>query len=335
MNRFCWMLIPFGVGLSAIAVAADPADPLAAEHLVLTGATLYRNRQFEQARETFERAYALSPRSSTLLNLALAEFQTQRYVEALWHLRHYVRAPDADTKRAESVRTKVIPRAEAKTAHVQLDVPDDAKVDIDGEPASRIDNKQVDLTPGYHLIEVRRGGHANAVHVDLAAGEHRSVRIEFATDVRANAQDSPPVRTSTLAPADAAERSPPPARTWTVVGLGVASLATFGVATGFYVASLNDNERSQTLRATLPPQEDACTAPVPSDRTGPCGQLQDAVDAKNEHRNRAVGFAVAGGALAVAAVGAWWLWPKPKGATAWVAPHVSREGGGVRVEGAF
>jgi tetratricopeptide (TPR) repeat protein len=118
---------------SPVARAADGGD---AKTLVQAGAEQFTRMQYDAARESFAQAYALDPQAATVLDLALAELQTKRPVEAAAHFRAYLARPDADQDKRGAVEAKWLPRAEAQLARVQLVVPAGAQVLVDGVPAT-------------------------------------------------------------------------------------------------------------------------------------------------------------------------------------------------------
>jgi len=82
------------------------------------GAEQFTRKQYEAARESFAQAYALDPAAVALLDLAMAELETNRPVEAAAHFRAYLARPDAEEDKRGAVQAKCLPRAEAQLGRV-------------------------------------------------------------------------------------------------------------------------------------------------------------------------------------------------------------------------
>ncbi len=302
-------------------------------------AALYEAKKFSDALRLFQEAYAIERKAATLLNIAVTEYQLEQYPEAIRHARQYAQSPDAKADEAKSMLTRFVPRCKAETAHVQFEGAGETDVAVDGKPAEPLTDPVVDLMPGRHRLVVRRGGRTRTFDVDMKAKEERTLAL----DAPAEEPAPSPSLLLTPPPMPVAGDSPAPhssARTWTVLGLGAASLASFGLGVGFYVVSENEYANGMRLRAQLPANS-ACVPPVRADLANTCADLRDALtNGYPVNRDRGLGFVVAGSALAVGAVATWFLWPKRKTTTTavsvqWIAPDVQPQGGGFRLGGAF
>jgi hypothetical protein len=67
-----------------------------------------------------------------------------------------------------------------------------------------------------------------------------------------------------------------------------------------------------------------------------CQQLQDNINTAHDEHVASTAAWITGGVLAAAAIGTWFLWPKPaQTARALVVPTASRDGAGAAIVGAF
>src|SRR5688572_6246000 len=79
---------------AAIAQGMD-ADTKEAKTLFEDGVKLYKAGKYEEARVKFKAAYGLKKRPSIVLNLANAEMQTKRTMDAIAHFKEVLAMADA------------------------------------------------------------------------------------------------------------------------------------------------------------------------------------------------------------------------------------------------
>jgi hypothetical protein len=306
--------------------------------LVKRGTEAFARRDYDGARAVLEQAYALRPRTATLLKLALAELQCGRFVPAAKHLREYVGHDDAPASALEAVRSRWLPQAESHTARLAVKAPAEVEVLVDGTVEGRGPLEGVVLGEGSHVVAFRLGAVTQTQVVVGKAGE--VVNAEFVPPPQAPVEDRPAAAERALVvPAPVEEPTLPEsgasgAKWITVIGLGTGALGTLGMGLAFGIASNNAAAEYRQLYAQLGPDPSACSRPpVP----GQCGRLADSYSAANNDHVLSQAFWVTGGVLTVATAATWLLWrPGQRQAGAvQLQPTVGAAGGGVRVAGSW
>ena len=232
--------------------AAETADELKQQGLAAAQA-----KNWELARQKFEASYALSPQPFMLFNLATAQEQTERLVEARKSYATFL----ASSTAADEAKFRAI--AKQKQAALDKAIPTltitakgfsaDTKVELDGRAVEA--GAAIAVDPGEHAIAAKRGAQVLAQRTaTLARGAHETVEL------------IPPP--SELAPREPPPSPPPPAtpsppaRTHTSVlrskwlWLGVGAVAVGAAAGGYYAAFGNPfapGETDGTLGPTLRP----------------------------------------------------------------------------------
>ncbi len=87
-SRLALAIVLMGL-LAPARVVAGPTEEDAGG-LIVRGVEHYKHQDYEGARVAFARAFELSPKTALLFNLALAEVQCGRAVDAVKHFRQYV-----------------------------------------------------------------------------------------------------------------------------------------------------------------------------------------------------------------------------------------------------
>ena len=160
-----------------LALAAD--DPTASA-LILQGADLFKRENYEGARAAFARAYEIDPKAATLFNFALSELNADHPVEAAAHLREYLTHADEPAAKLESVRTKWLPRAEARTARLDVFAPAGAQLAVDGAVPQDAKTAtgptgapmtSIVVAAGEHDVSARQGTLSETQHVTARGGE--------------------------------------------------------------------------------------------------------------------------------------------------------------------
>lgn len=176
---------------TASAAQSPPDRPLetrvTARSLFDDGLRAAQLARWSEAREAFERSYALVPRPITLLNLAGALVQSNRMLEGAEAYRRFLREAEGDP----AARHRAA--AEAALADVESRIPT-LRIRLDGSTAGDrvlLDGRAIEaaslqspiaLDPGRHVVSVVRGGSAvRSASVDVAERERASVVL----DVRA------------------------------------------------------------------------------------------------------------------------------------------------------
>lgn len=300
------------------APAATDETPTPAENaraLAAQGAKLFREHQYEAARDALARAYELDPQAQTLLKLGLAEIEGGHPVEALKHLNAYLARSDVPPAKVDAVRTKWLPQAVAKTARLDVFVRTHADIRVDGilaEPAP--DEAQARGSPGERLaasivvavgehdVSARDGALVQSQHVVATAGGQVAVHFQRIPDAPA-AAPSPSAWAS--ARANEAKKGNAHghshARLVTFVGLESAAVIAAGVAIGFGVAVETHASTANGLVARIYAETGGNSGCLPP-AAAQCGQLSQ--ERQAEHADAAVANWLYAGAGATALLGA-------------------------------
>jgi hypothetical protein len=184
------LIVAFTIA-AAGAARAQTADPTAVAKLPLArrlyeeGVDAVGKGRWSIAFDRFKASYEIAPRPQTLFNLAYAEGQTGRLVEAAENYRRFLR-DTADGRFAE-LRTEASDQLELldkQVAQLTLDVgnlePGDVIAIDDVEFPQAALHQAIPINPGPHIARVQRGAKLIATRtLALAAGAAESVRIEL------------------------------------------------------------------------------------------------------------------------------------------------------------
>jgi hypothetical protein len=219
---------------------------------------------------------------------------------------------------------------------VQIAAPDGAEILVDGTP---LEDKAplpdpTDMTPGAHVLGARLGDKKSSVDVTVKAGEKTSARIpDFALPI-----EVPDIeRGKTLPPKTPPPIVPPPthssARTWTLVGTGVAAGVAAGLGVLFAVRAGNASSEAERFRSEN--RLDTCTR---NPNATVCADASRIADERTTNINLARGAFVTAGVAGLGFVAAWFLWPatsSPSQSGRWIAPSVGARDIGVHLGGRF
>jgi hypothetical protein len=215
-------ILALSAGHAAHADELSSTDKDVARDIAKRGAAYYDDRDWEQAREHFHRAYQIIRAPTLALMEARALVRLGRLAEAT---EAYSRAATTTLDNNEPYR-KASAEARAELANlvprvpsIQILVPQTAP-----RPMVRVDGTSVvgvapmSVNPGTHVVTVSRPGMPEAWQsVTLVEGERRSIAI------------TQPAPEGPVARADASRSLSP--LMWTAFGLGSAGLVT-GIVTG-------------------------------------------------------------------------------------------------------
>ncbi len=299
----------------AISPAYAGADESAA--WIRNGVDRYLHQDYEGARDAFARAYDLAPTSRTLFNLALAELQSGHALESVRHMRAYLVELEVEPDKVEALKTKWLPRAEARTSRLVVDAPSGAEIAVDGQPQGNAPLSPIDVTVGDHEVGARSGKWSHAEHVVTRAGEMLTLRLV------------PEPEAAVTAPVSAAPSSGggalsgwPVAKRVTLVAFGSGAVVATALGVAFAIVSNDESRAARNLLAQLPPDPThaQCTHdPLPAQ----CPALQADNRVARSAYSLSNGFYIGAGALAGAAVVAAVAWPSRRPAeTAPAAAHI-------------
>jgi tetratricopeptide (TPR) repeat protein len=327
-----WVLLATVLAWSwpAFALGADEANALLRQ-----GAELFKREDYEGARAAFARAYELEPKVATLFNLGLSELNANHPVEAATHLREYLRHADEPAPKLESVRSKWLPRAEGRTARLNVFAPLGAQLAVDGvvqesatAAAGPIGSPMASIVvaAGEHEVVARQGAATESQHVAARSGELVELHFQRVPDALA-----PSVAAGGATP-ERTESSTPRAKWIATVALGSGALVAAGVGVGFGIASLNESKDAANVHNEIAPGSAWTGTKCSGANAGSALCRQLARDVESNRLNWSVSAAsyVCAGALAAASVATWMLW-KPKGFVA--RPTIGARGAGLVLGG--
>ena len=240
------MRITVAVALASIglALSADPAyaqsssEVAAARELFQEGLEAARGGSWAQARERFERSYAIAPRPTTLLNLAGAQVQSGQLVRGAESYRRFV----AEARRGREARYRpqaqqALAEVEARIAHVVVRVTgltDSDVVTLDGEELSQAAlGVDLPLDPGTRTFVVRRGGSERVREVvTLAEGERREIALDASVDLRVAREDASRSAPEAALRADAGASGGDDTALWIGIGVAIGVVVLTGIAVG-------------------------------------------------------------------------------------------------------
>jgi tetratricopeptide (TPR) repeat protein len=206
------LIVAFTVA-AAGGARAQPAEPTAVATLPLArrlyeeGVDAVGKGRWSIAFDRFKASYEVAPRPQTLYNLAGAQGQTGRLVEAAENYRRFLR-DTADGRYADlrSVATEQLELLDKQIAQLTLEVaniePGDVIAIDDNELPQAVLRQAIPVNPGPHIARVQRGAKVLATRtLALAAGAAESVRIELPVkplDLEVHRAADPPGVTATL-----------------------------------------------------------------------------------------------------------------------------------------
>jgi hypothetical protein len=295
------------IGLVAVAPATAHAAPTKddPDALVVRGVDRYKHADYEGARVAFARAFSLSATTGLLFNLALAEVQSGHATDAVKHFRLYMRAPDLDPDKAEIIRTKWLTRAEAESGLLRVEAAAGTLILVDAELIGATPlSSTVPVSAGEHRVEARRGTAllANNVRAELGV----VTPVSFAMPDESAAAASPPTLEARPSRVDQPSYEASRAKLITVAPVGGAAVLAGGVAVLFAISSNDDANRASELRAQLSSNSACAASPQPA----ACPPLKSAVDSQYSHRDLALGFGIAAGALVATDALLFIFWPR-------------------------
>lgn len=209
----CAWLTAFTTAGATANVEAAPADARkAARDELRGGASHLREGRYDDALQSFRRAYDLVPSPKIHFNFGLAYAGLARWSEALRAFERFLaEAQDATAEQRAQAREQIA-GLQSKVAYVQLEVqPEGAAVLLDGRNVGSAPlNAPLVVDPGPHQVVIELGDASRARALDLKPAEHATVALTLATPAARN--EAPRlVPTATAVPATVP--SPPAAGT--------------------------------------------------------------------------------------------------------------------------
>jgi hypothetical protein len=311
----CFMVAP-RASFGAPPAKGEGDEP---SELVRQGTEAFLHRNYESARAAFARAYELDPKARTMLQLGLAELNSDHPVEAAAHLREYLTHIDEPADKLEAVRAKWLPRAEARTATLEITAPAGAEVSIDGSLQGQAPLRAIVVREGEHDVSAQLGDLEQTHHVSARGGQLVDVSFELTSP----SPPAPPLSTSAAnaasTPGPAPE--PPPATSsnakWiAVLATGGGAVVAAGIGIGFAFASQRSGKDAQAARTLIDAKANLtawsgseCNPPSSPSAGALCNQLDGQTSSQNRQAtisNWAYGIA---GVLGAASVASFFFWP--------------------------
>jgi len=339
----------FGAALLAAASASgqapaqsDPALQAVAKQFE-EGKRLFREGtqqsdpvKLERAYFDFKAAYAVYQGKGTLLNLVESELATNRTLDAMRHLREYVRANGTPEEHSEYRRSfqQAWNAALAGCGHLEIEAAPSLRIVLDGKDEAGVTPiaDPIDVTPGHHVIE-SSGSEKLRAEVDAFAGSTEHVRL-FASAPPPAPAAAPTSAPEAIPPAAEQPRAPVDGSTfWTgrrVWGVGFAGAGAVSIGLGafFAVQAQNSANRATSILGGLAPT--ACA----SSQSAQCQQLQSAHDDQSRDHTLNLVFVTVGVAAMVAGA-ALFLWPQSSPSKTAIVPVFAPQGAGLQLRGDF
>jgi hypothetical protein len=276
------------MSLALVAHAEDPAEALYRE-----GTEALSAGNAPLAYEKLKAAFAIRPSVDIAANLALVEQQLGHDRDAAEHLAFAIKVfPPSGKPEVKQRLEQDLVKLEQKLGLVQVQCPGGTTLQIGDRTVGLAPVATQYVDPGKHMVQGKHPEHGSAkVTIEVAPGQKLSVTLELKPS---DPQITPP---PTGGPEPIVPEEPVMAAKpwWPYAVFGGVAAAGLGAGLGFTFAAGSKRSEADDIAATI---NGGCT---PGAATGPCGELQSAIDSHNGLRiGSYVGFGVAG----AAAVGA-------------------------------
>lgn len=276
--------------------------------LLKRGIALSRAKRPEEARTVFAEALAILPTANVIRDLAIAEFESRHYVEALGHFREWLaKAESTETNERVAQAKDYIAKAAAVTGHLRVDGADQDAVVVDGGAVESMvhDGNVYDVLPGHHRIVASVAGEPQSRTVDVEAGATLTVRFEPHRGARATgpvppaafARGNGDMPMAPVWPKAHPSLWPPPVH---AIVLGAVGVAAVGVGVGF---ALDVGSKNDSILRT--PDYSCGTPNAPN-----CAALRDLTSSRDESQTLRNVFLYGGLAVVGTAAASWMLFPR-------------------------
>jgi hypothetical protein len=297
------------------------------------GLRAYDKGDFDAARLDFLQAQAIYPRPSSLRNLALAELETKRPLDALQHLRAFI-ADVGTTPDRRALAERNVAEAYGKTGHLAISAPDGAHLTVDGKDVGVAPLKDaVDVEVGPHGVDMVGG--PTTLHESVIAAAGKLTEVAFVPPVVAGN-----AHVVGIGPAVVAVAPPPVVRPgepehhgyWNgrrTVGVIIAGVGAVGMVVGGVFGAQRGSETSDAnaALASITPRSLGACAPASASNASACSALTSARSSNSSDANIEGPMLVGGGVLlAVGLITAFWPSPSSPPPTALVpmaGPHLA------------
>lgn len=236
----------FGSALIFATSFAHADDPrLASREEFRRGVALVRAGNLNDARDAFEKAYALFPHPSILLNLGIVRLRTGEYIRAEDDLSHFLVNDGGATDDEIASAREALSEARDHLGTIRLRVtPESAHVTLDGRPIALVQGAPTEIrtTLGLHEMKIVVDDYDPADEHVMVTRDHLAERTVLLTPHAGQ-------HTDVVGPSETPQK-PMPLRSvvgWGLVGLSGAT-ALGGILCGVRAITLSDdynNERPQ------------------------------------------------------------------------------------------
>lgn len=286
---------------------------------------LAKAKQWREALDLYQRAFAARRAWDIAANMALAELELDRPRDAAEHLEFALRHIAATAKPEHKALLQAAfgrARARVGAARVRTSA-DGATVRVDGVTVGTSPLiAPVFLTPGRHRIEASSASAGTAAR-DLEAlpGQEVDVWLDLQPSGAASPVGPPP------------DTGTDPRAWWPIVALGSGAAIGIGLGLGLTIASSSASDEAVELAREVEADGGRCTG---EEQAGPCFEGREANDRSNTLGTGGVVAFVVGG-LCAAGLVTYIVWPSADGATAGTAvvPYASPDGAGAVVRAGF
>ena len=243
--------------------AADSPAKAQAQALLSEGTALYARGDYAAALAKFEAAYAVYPSPKLQFNIAQADRQLGRPVEAIKSFEYFLaQVPDA-ARDLRSEASQSVADLRTKLGRLNIQCPTrDADVAVDGKVVGTTPFAQpIWVTPGQHQIAIRHVGY-RPITANVIAGETQTIVVQVTRPLTM----VPEIATepSPIPPVAISERGTPPDHQlnwwsrqkwyfWAAAG------ATVAFSTGAIAAGLSADSRFSDLQNSCGTTLAGCT----------------------------------------------------------------------------
>jgi len=129
----------------------------------------------------FKQAYTIYPSPKILWNLAMAELDTGKNLDAARHLHTYVALKDpAVTQEKKKVASKRLTEARKKLGGILVEAAQGAKISVDEEalPQGYEDGDLIELDPGHHVVVAELGTVRQEKSIKVKLGKVTKVAMD-------------------------------------------------------------------------------------------------------------------------------------------------------------
>ena len=331
--------------------ADDQATVREATQLMKEGKDLFGRSQFENARQRYARACALTRTPACISGLAITELRAGKPLDAYRHFQELVRDPQAAASipaTTAAVLPKMKAEAYAQIGHVDVAAPAGVQVRLDGAIVGIAPLPDtLDVDAGDHTIDAERAREHGQMTIHAIPGQ--IVRAAFTfdpPDMTAGLSLTPPPTVAASAPVmtpsfmaiEPESTEPPPfwtpKHTWGAI-IGGAGAVAVGVGALFAIAGRNATDHANSLRATAFAANHSGNICGGAQAPAICTELESAYGEQSRDRALSLVFFGVGGAALLAGTTVF-LWPAAKASerTA-IVPVVEPHGGGFQLRGGF